>query len=307
MPEYENDEQVAQALVDAAAQDGTLTSPDRQAREVQEQAEAPVAGDDSGATAEADSFTSIDPTSLSPENQAIYKQMQADYTRKLQTEVAPYRDLGDVDEVRNAVQFVENLTSDPDYALRVHSALTESLVQAGYTPAQAAAEASAQMQDQVEAVTGPSDGDFDLASLDPGLAARLQEQQNTLAELQQWKAEREEAEFQSYLTNELNRQEAEIRSQHPEYGDQELDTLYELAHAYGGNLFNADERFQAIKNHIVSSYMDSKTSVNSSSPAHIRASEGTMEPAREGYKGLYDANLERDVMEYMLREEAADR
>lgn len=91
-------EQETEGSVDESSAEPTQTpaEPDAQTSETSEPAEASVetpATEQPAAEAQAESFTHIDPKTLSPELQQVYKSLQADYTRKRQAETARVREL----------------------------------------------------------------------------------------------------------------------------------------------------------------------------------------------------------------------
>lgn len=173
------------------------------------------------------------------------KMMQADYTRKTQA-LADERKSFESD-----IEFLSTIRSDPYAALEFHTELTEALVNAGLTPAQAAAEATAQID---EATPPPSYED------DPDAAVKAD-----LQELKMWRQKQEaqeaeraqEAELQR-VEGELTRQEMAIRQTNPSYQDDDIDAIYEIAFAHGGNLVAAQERYEGLRNRFVSSYAEKK-------------------------------------------------
>jgi len=173
------------------------------------------------------------------------KMMQADYTRKTQA-LAEERKA-----VESDMEFLASIRSDPYAALEFHTELTQALVDAGLTPAQAAAQATAQID---EATPPPSYED------DPDAALRAD-----LEELKTWRQQQEaqgaeraqEAELQR-VEGELTRQEMAIRQTNPSYADEDIDAIYEIAFAHGGNLVAAQERYEGLRNRFVTSYADKK-------------------------------------------------
>jgi hypothetical protein len=123
----------------AAPQEGT-TPPQPTPTEVPTPDQVPT--EQPPAQADVDSFMNVDPATLPPELQAQYRNMQADYTRKMQ-EVAPFRDLAQqygvsAEEMAQAVDFVGRIQSDPAYTQQVYTGLGEYLQQMGYREPQAA-------------------------------------------------------------------------------------------------------------------------------------------------------------------------
>jgi len=164
------------------------------------------------------------------------KMMQGDYTRKTQ-ELAEQRKA-----VEGDLEFLQAIRTDPYAALEFHTELTQALVDSGLTPAQAAAEATAQIED----VQG--DGE-----VDPDDALRAE-----VEDLKAWKAEQESSAQVQYIEAELTRQEMAIRQSNPAYKDEDIDAVYELAFAHGGNLVTAQERYEAFRNQFVTAYTEQK-------------------------------------------------
>lgn len=203
-----------------------------------------------------DSFTNVDPASLPPQLQPIYKSMQADYTRKAQ-EIAEARrqfdSIGGFEQAQQAVQFATALNSDPDFALRVHQQLSDSLQAAGLTPAQAAAEATRQVSEA--ASTDAYDEDDPLSPL-----------QKELSELKDWKQQVERERHEHFLATELTRQENAIRQANPHYTDGDFADIYNLSYRTDGNLIAAEEMFRGMRDRLVESYMTAKAAAPNTVP-----------------------------------------
>lgn len=238
----------------------------------------PVSGVE-GATAP-DSFTSIDPNQLPPELSGVYKSMQADYTRKMQ-EISPYRSLGDIEQVQQALQFTQALQSDPNFAVQVHNELATMLQQGGFLQNEGATP-PVEHQPQADDLGGDFEEDNPLAK--------------EIQTIKEWasriEAERQESAYEAHL----DKQEAFIRSQHPGYADDDMQAIYQLAFAYGGDLVQANQAYQAMQSRIVGSYAQTKGSV----PAGLSSppvSVGAQEPVH--FESLNDPNLDRAVQAYL--------
>src|SRR4051812_17293053 len=116
---FESEADAVNALTEAIREDGQL-------REDPFAVDVPAAvdsGAEQGATNE-DTFSSIDPNSLPPELLPIYKSLQGDYTRKTQglaEERKAFEQLeeyGGVSTALDAINFANNLATDPNYALQ---------------------------------------------------------------------------------------------------------------------------------------------------------------------------------------------
>lgn len=225
----------------------------------------------------------IDPNQLNLDEQARQylvqreREMQADYTRKTQ-ELAAQRQ-----EAEQALQFIEALNTDPNFALQVHQTLSQSLQAQGYSVAQADALAAQQMQ-------GDEYGYED----DPYMAK--------IQELEQWKQQQEQRIAEAEAAARIDSQLAVIRQQNPNFDDSDLRDIISMGFAFNGDLLKASEAFKSINQRSVERYMAQKASV----PASLNqpASTGHAEAAPEGFKGLNDPNLEAAAIR-MLQESGA--
>jgi hypothetical protein len=203
------------------------------------------------------SFTNIDPNKLDPQLQEVYKSLQADYTRKMQA-AAPYRKIGeefgfDPDSMREAAQFVSALR-DPSNLVSFHQELSEYLQSQGLTKAQA---------DQVATQAQQEDNStLESWEVDPQTEALRKE----LDELKNWKNSFEEQQQLSNIESVLARQEAQIRHDNPNYGDDDINEIYLLSYAFGGDLGNAQSAYEAIRSRTIESYINDKSGVPSPPP-----------------------------------------
>jgi hypothetical protein len=206
---------------------------------------------DAGTTETPDSFTNIDPNLLPPELQAQYRNMQADFTRKSQ-EIAETRkafDGLDPERARQSVEFINALETDPNFVLSVHGQLTEALQAAGYSPEQAAQVAAETITE--EAPSLGADEDY----VDPAISGLSAE----LNELKAWKEQQEAERYEQNLASHLQRQEMGIRAADPTLSEPEIDRIYELAFAHGGNLEAAHKSYSAWKSDVVGAYVNAKS------------------------------------------------
>lgn len=280
MPEFENLEQAAQALADASAQDaGAATPPVAEATPASPEASSTPEAD-AGATSQEDSFTNIDPNTLPPELQALYKNMQGDYTRKTQ-ELAPLRELQaqgvDLERATQALQFVEALETDPQFLSEVHGRLSAAMEQMGMTPAQAQAAATQQIQEQAA-------DPFGIGGEDEGESALAKE----VAELRDWREQQEAQQAEQYMAFELQKAESAIRQANPEYTDTDIERLYELAFAHGGDLQAAQASYQAIREQVINSYVNSKGAASEGAPVVTTGGGAGAQPT-DGYGEDLDA------------------
>lgn len=223
----------------------------------------------------------IDPNQLQlDDNAKAYlaqreREMQADYTRKTQ-ELAEQRR-----EAEQALQFIEALNSDPNFALQVHQTLSEALQNQGYSVAQAEALAAQQMQGQDE--WGYED--------DPYMAK--------IQELEQWKAQQEQRIAEAEAASRIDQQLSVIRQQNPNFDDSDLRDIISMGFAFNGDLLKSADAFKSINQRSVERYMAQKASV----PASLNqpTATGHAEEAPESFKGLNDPRLEAAAIR-MLQE-----
>jgi hypothetical protein len=194
--------------------------------------------------------------------------MQGDYTRKMQ-EAAPFRQLGnetglDVDGLRNAAELYSAL-QDPNQLVQFHGELTAALQAQGLSPAEATA-AATQHVTEVAAGGSGTQGEW----VDPE-EQRFQGLESRIAQFEQAQAQQQanaEAErMQMALVGEMNRQESLVREQHPDWTQNDIDAIYELAPFYGGMLTDAANRYDEIVSDRVTRILNGKGAV-ASNPAH---------------------------------------
>lgn len=286
-PVFTNAEEAAQALAAAARQDaGEVVAPPESAPEsvAGNQPETP---DATGIPAEeVGSFTDINAAldALPDEARAIVEQrlhqMQGDYTRKTQ-EASELRR-----EAEQAIQFVQELQTNPNFALQVHQEIAEALEASGYSPQEASDEAARQVTEAV------SEGVGDLESDDP----IVQE----LEELKSWRAEQEARQLQLEMENEFDRMDVAVRQAYPDFSEDDMSHVYALSYATGGDLEAAASAYKQEIDRIVQVYLDKKTSVNSGAP-QIPSVGGPGQQPPEEFEGLFDPRLEA-AAERMLGE-----
>lgn len=278
------------------------TRPPEQTQETQTQPEATQSEQQTQ-----DAFTKVDPNTLAPELQEIYKSLQADYTRKTQ-EVAEQRKrfewLGDNDPdvVKEAIELHSTLR-DPASWQALHAELTAGLRALGLTPQEAAQEATRQVQEQA-AKTQP---EFDLEGLDDDvapLANLIKTQQNELASIKRYMAQRDawerEQRYQMAILGEWQRQQNAILQANTHYTDDDMDAITELASFHDGNLLDAQKRYEEIRAQAIEKYIADKESVPMvSSPLGGGAVVGTEAPKIET---MEDAKRLAIEFEEMLKE-----
>ncbi len=220
-----------------------------------EEPAAPVAPEGSTteeAATSTDSFTRLDPSTLPAEVRPYYESMQSDYTRKTQ-EVAPWRKMAEElgvsspDEIRQAAELFAYL-QDPNNLRDFHAQVGQMIGVEGQPPA----------------ATPPAPGTDPFAASeldDPAIAAIKQELAAVREQLNARAQAEEQERLQMALLGEMNRQEAVIREEHPDWGDEEWNAVYEMAPFYEGNLMHAAARVDAAANARVQRLLASKAAV----------------------------------------------
>lgn len=305
MSEQMTEAGVVEALMGAAAEDGFERSDITAQKEVQaevadEQAAItpPEDGAAEGTTEETDSFLKhLNPDELPEDLIPYYKSMQGDFTRKSQ-ELAESRrqyealeQYGGVDVALQGLDWISSL-QDPENARTLHRELTAALEAEGYSAEDASAEAARQVETaQTEELEGFDDEPYN---------ALKSEVDQLKANLRQ----REEIELQERISARMDRQEAEIRSAHPEYEDEDVEALYALAYSTGADLGEADKIYQGIEANILGRYIEKKSSpapVVGSIPSGADADQTPATP-----KDLYDKDLEASVTRFVAERMAAE-
>lgn len=191
-----------------------------------------------------DSFTGLDPTNLPEDLQPLYKNMQADYTRKTQ-EIAEQRKVFeqfneygiDPNYALEAVGFLQRLDNDPAFAAEVARHL--SPMQESPMTAQ---------QPSVETVPNNEEG---YSNLPPEL-------QNELQEMRAFRQQMAEQAEHAEMMYELESEEAQIRAQYPHYSDDDIEHIYSLAYATDGDLLAAQQMYHDLEQGVLNKYLQSK-------------------------------------------------
>lgn len=212
----------------------------------------------------------IDLSTLPLEAQEFVKarerELTADYTRKTQ-EVAQQRQ-----EAEQALQFIDALNNDPQFAKQVYDALAESLPQATNYEY--------------------DDNSLYLPEEDDPYAQKL-------AELEQWKTGLEKQFEEAQWNAHIDRQLAEVRSANADWTDDDINDVIGLGFATQGDLHKAADMLSQIKNRVVSSYVEQKSSVQA--PALTLPSVSAQVPP-EGFTGVEDKRLHDAAMERLRAE-----
>jgi hypothetical protein len=187
-----------------------------------------------------------------------YKSFQRLSTKQSQANAELRRAFEGVDpaEARQAYEFVQNLGSDPQFAMQVHQELSAALEQAGMSPAAASREATRQIEETT------TEGErYDLSEYEDN--PFVQE----LNELKQWRASQEAQAAERARTEALDRQIREIeedvaklRRDNPNIDDDDMDVIYKIATSTGGDVFAAKEYFDGVRDRLVTDYVAKKKS-----------------------------------------------
>lgn len=217
----------------------------------------------------------INPDTLAPELQVVYKQLQADYTRKTQDVAAQRAQLeqfGDLSRVQQAVELYTTL-QDPQQLVQFHAQLSQALEAQGLTPQQAAVAATQRIEQAQTPAGSQQELEAKLRAEYPELAPLLDQNAQTQARLdkfEQSQVERQQAEQLAYtqmaMAGELQRQEMAIRESNPHYDQDDIDANYELSAFFDGNLLQAQQRYAAVESHIIERYLASKTAPVGATP-----------------------------------------
>lgn len=191
-----------------------------------------------------------------------YKSFQRLSTKKAQEVSGLLRSFEGIDptEARQAYDFVQQLGTDPQFALSVHGELTQALTDAGMSPAQASQVAA----EAIESKSAEATPDYDLSEFEdnPFVQQLTALQARVDAADRERKEAEERAAFEAHqeaLIREVERQDQQIRRDRPELDDEDMQTVYGLAASTQGNLFAALEQYDALKDRLVTSYVASKT------------------------------------------------
>lgn len=311
----ESEEQAVNELFSAIQEDrgeGNLSTTDQanvdaNKAALEQSAQQPVAGSE-GTTEVSDSFTGIDPNSLPDEVQPFYKSMQADYTKSKQAiaeerkQFEALEEFGGVEAAVEAARFAQALATDPQFALGVHEQLTTALKEAGLTPAQASAEASRQINDAQNEGANPDEFSFDDDQrVDPALERELQSLREELEAQKQWREQQDENARTTALAHEIMSQEHQVMQSNPNWDEQDMEYVYNLAYSTGGNLTEAADLYKGLQQNIMTRYIDQKGSVPAGATP-VPSSGHAEEPQK--FTDLNDPALEKLALEYVARQNA---
>lgn len=205
--------------------------------------------------------------------QAREREMQAGFTQKTQALAEERR------QAQQAIQFIEALNSDPNFALQVRDRISQELQQAGYDVATANAMAA-------QEVPGPEANEWDSEYEDDPYLSRIKELEGKLSSFQE---QQEVAEWNARMDRML----AVIQTENPNWGDDELSAVVALGYATNGDLLRAADLLKKQNERTIERYLAEKSTVRT--PAPISNSQG--QPVPEPFKDLYDTRLEEAALQ----------
>lgn len=186
-----------------------------------------------------------------------YRSMLGDYTRKTQELAEERKQFEGIDPraAREAYEFLSRLQSDGDFAVQVHADLTRALQESGLTPAQAAEEATRQVEAAAPSV------DWEDLGIDPSnpLVQTIEGLQKSNAELTAWREQQIRDAQREAVIRDIERQDQALRHSNPDYSDQDFDGIYKIAAALDGDLIQAEAYYRGLKDRILGDYVESKT------------------------------------------------
>lgn len=261
-----------------------------------------------------DAFTAVDPSSLAPELQSIYKGMQADYTRKTQ-EIAEQRrlfdQLGGQEQMTEAARLYQSLQNPANWP-QLYNELKDGMEQLGLTPQEAHVAATQEVQRQQTAVPPVQAGNEQVDWNDPDLAplkAMFDSLDNKITGMTntfeaQREAEKQER-LQRAIVGEMQRQENMIRQMNPGYTDDDLNSIYELSSYHQGNLLESQKRYEEIVQSRLERFLAQKATAVGT-PGLAPVSGGALQSSQPvQYKSLDEAHVA--AMESLRQMEALEQ
>jgi hypothetical protein len=236
----------------------------------------------------------FNPDLLPPELQPGFKQLQAAFTKKTQ-ELAEqrkaYEQLGAPEELQQAREFYQSL-QDPEYLKAFYGELGGVLDELGLREEAPAASESVAPEAPAPAELPPELAQ--IAQSDPELAPFLKsvsEMQQRLDTFEAQQAAREQAlaEERQLMSQaaEIDRMVQAVREEHPDYGEDDWQAIYDRSVAFDGDVLKAAELYEADKARILESYLSQKQTPHAVTPTPGAAVVTEDEPAE--LKTLDDA------------------
>lgn len=208
-----------------------------------------LVGDNQG---DSESFTGFDPTTLPEDMQAVYKSMQADYTRKTQEIAEMRRDYEafseagvDTNMALQAIGFLQALDTDPEFAMQV----------------------AAQIQQNAGAPNIQAPVEVDTQSVNNGYEGLPPELMSEIESMRQFREEMAYQQQQHEILQELEAAENTIKVANPDYTDADMEAIYSLAYSTDGDLMAAQQQYHQIQQNLLSNYLQAKSVPHGATPA----------------------------------------
>jgi hypothetical protein len=199
-----------------------------------------------------ESFTGFDPSTLPEDMQAVYRSMQADYTRKTQDLAEMRRNFEsfsengvDPNEALEAVSLWQRMNTDPEFASSVAQNIQARLEELGY--------ANSSVTDSTPIDNNSYDG------LPPELAQELEQ-------MRQFRESFAQEQQHQQIMSELDAAEQTIRTTNPNYKDSDIEAIYSLAYSTDGDLMAAQQAYHQIQQNLLSGYLQQKTVPHGATP-----------------------------------------
>lgn len=200
--------------------------------------------------------------------QAREREMQAAFTRKTQ-ELAAQRA-----EAEQAMQFLNELNSNPEFAYQVQQRLSSELDQLGF------------QNPNLETFNGVEEDDPYLSRLN---------------ELENWKVQQEQRIREAEASSRIERESAIIQNENPHYGEEDFNAIYGLALAHGGNIRAAADAYKSMNDRSIQRYLDQKASVPATF-SNQPVQTGHAEAPPEGFQSVTDKRLRAAALERLRAE-----
>jgi hypothetical protein len=220
----------------------------------------------------------IDLSELSPEArlyiEARERELTADYTRKTQTLADQRR------EAEQALQFIEALNTDSQFAQQVYDTLGEYF---GAGPGE-------------EETFSPYDQDpYSLDESDDPYHRELQE-------LKEWKNSFESQLQEARLEAQINNQLAQIRQANPSFTDNDISNILGFGFVTNGDLLAATDQYKAMQEQVLDQWILSKGSVTAPSPLQGGSGSPVQPNVVDEIDSITDGRL-RDIALERIRNE----
>ena len=220
--------------------------------------------------------------------QAREREMQAHFTQRTQELSQAQR------EAEQAIQFVNELNTNPYFAAEIVADLSMQLQQAGFSPAQAdqmaLGQAQQMAQGQQPTMGQPQDLGFEEGFVDDDpYLSEIEKLRGEFGQVRQYLDAQAEQQRVASLEAQLNNQVAYVQSTHPDWNDADLAKVVNMAYAYNGDITRAASEYEAVQQAAIERYMNRKETVTS--PA-VLPQGGSAQAAPEKFDSLEDPRLE---------------